>query len=136
MAVVRREPTDEQFHDLRKRVKYHAYHIRLFAPIWPAVLEAARDQSMELAEAIGTDHDLVVLRAMARDPNGPAAAAVDPGIVARFTMLIDRRRADLQRGVFELGTLVFAEPPETLVSRLRGYWDAWRHTSRSQPRAA
>ncbi len=136
MALVRRQPTDVHFHDLRKRVKYHAYHIRLFAPAWPALVEVARDQAMVLAEAIGSDHDLVVLRALARDPSGPIAGAVDPGTLAEFVMLIDRRRGALQRGVFELGTLVFAEPPETLVSRLRGYWHAWRHTHRSQPRAA
>lgn len=135
MAVVRRHPTDEQFHDLRKRVKYHAYHIRLFTPTWPAMLETARDQSMELAEAIGADHDLVVLRAMAAGGE-LAAAGVDPRMLAQFVMLIDRQRADLQRGIFELGTLVFAEPAESLVGRLHGYWDAWRHASRSQPRAA
>lgn len=136
MAAVRRRPTDELFHDLRKRVKYHAYHVRLFAPTWPALLDAARDQTMELAEAIGSDHDLVVLRAMAAGEGELAQAVADRRVMVPFVMLIDRRRADLQRGIFELGTLVFAEPPETLVSRLRGYWDAWRHTSRTRPRAA
>jgi hypothetical protein len=136
MTVVRRRPTDELFHDLRKRVKYHAYHMRLFAPVWPALLEVARDQTMVLAEAIGADHDLVVLRAMVTGEEELARTVGDPGLQARLAMLIDRRRADLQRGIFELGTLVFAEPPETLVSRLRGYWHAWRHTSRTRPRAA
>jgi len=135
MAAVRRAPTDVLFHELRKRVKYHAYHIRLFAPAWPAMVGTARDLAMELAEAIGADHDLVVLRAMVTA--GELDHAVpDRRILPQFRMLIDRRRADLQRGIFELGTLVFAEPPEALIARLRGYWDAWRHASRSQPRAA
>lgn len=136
MAQVRREPTDTALHDLRKRVKYHAFHIRLFAPTWPALLDAARDQTMELAEAIGADHDLVVLRAMATGEGALVRAVADPQLLQQFVMLMDRRRVDLQRGIFELGTLVFAEPPETLVSRLRGYWAAWRQNSRTRPRAA
>jgi hypothetical protein len=40
--------------------------------------------------------------------------------------LIDERRAVLRAEARELGEKVFAETPGEFVSRIHGYWRAWR----------
>ena len=57
-----RDPTPERFHEWRKRVKYHWYHLRLLRELWPAPMKALAAEAKQLADLLGDDHDLAVLR--------------------------------------------------------------------------
>jgi CHAD domain-containing protein len=65
-----RKPTPERFHEWRKRVKYHWYHLRLLREIWPEQMKGRAAEAKRLADLLGDDHDLSVLRkTLARDGN-------------------------------------------------------------------
>ena len=58
-----RSPTPEHFHEWRKRLKYHWYHLRLLRQLWPAPMKGLAVEAKQLADLLGDDHDLAVLRA-------------------------------------------------------------------------
>ena len=57
------EPTVDELHEWRKRVKDHGYHTRLLRNLWPDVLKPVQRAAEELAELLGGDHDLGLLLA-------------------------------------------------------------------------
>jgi len=122
MAGAREAPTEETVHEWRKRAKYHWYHARLLAPMWPGPMRAHRDAAKRLSDMLGDHHDLAVLRrtvAGDRAAFGPAAA------VTRFERLAARRQGELEAEGFALGARLLAEPPKALARRWGAYWNAW-----------
>lgn len=120
LAVAYREPTPENFHEWRKRVKYHRYHTRLLRALWKAVMGARLREVKQLSDLLGDDHDLAVLRRVVLD-DGDEFGGADTGA---FVALIDCRRRALERVVRPLGLRVFAEKPKHLSRRLHRYGDA------------
>jgi CHAD domain-containing protein len=122
MAAVDEEPTSEAFHEWRKRVKYHRYHVRMLRDAWPAILDPWREQLHQLSDLLGEDHDLAVLGGTL-ERYGAFDEAVDRSAISA---LIDRRRTELQARAHPLGERLLAEKPGRLVRRLSAYWEAWR----------
>jgi len=58
------DPAD--WHDLRKRVKYHWMHMKLLRPAWPGVMKARAEVADLAGDALGDDHDLAVLEELIR----------------------------------------------------------------------
>lgn len=113
------DPTSEAFHEWRKRVKYHRYHVRILQDVWPKVMKAHRKELHRLSDLLGDDHDLAVLR------EDLLAAPDDYGgeePVAAVTAFIDRRRAELQDEANTLGRRCFTEPTDRFVDRIEAYW--------------
>lgn len=115
-------PSVAVLHEWRKRVKYHWYHVRLLAPMWPGPLGALTDELKTLSTRLGDDHDLAVLR----ETLPPAGEALGAAEHTRLLALIDTRREALQTDAFALGARVYAESPKRLKRRFRRYWQAWR----------
>jgi CHAD domain-containing protein len=115
-------PSTESLHEWRKRAKYHWYHARLLREMWPPEMKVHRDAADDLADLLGDDHDLGVLRATLADDPDAFGTARD---VQAFVALIDRRRAVLQQRAWALGDRVMAEGPDALARRWRAYWLAW-----------
>jgi CHAD domain-containing protein len=124
MRRVAADPSTENLHEWRKRVKYHRYHLRLLRESWPAVLRAHHRQVVTLSELLGDDHNLAVLRDQLGTGPRPFRTRRD---VQALSALIDRRRTQLQAEAASLGARVFAERPPAHGRRLRRYWRAWRH---------
>lgn len=57
------EPTDENFHELRKAVQWHWRQMALLARAWPDEFAVRVNASRELSQWLGDDHDLAVLAA-------------------------------------------------------------------------
>jgi len=137
MADAQRAGTPRQFHEWRKRVKYHWYHMRLLQEIWPAEMAARESEADRLGELLGDDHDLAVFRQRLLD--APQAFG-DLRAVQAFVELIDRRRGELKAEARLLGRLLLAEKPRRLARRLERYWEVRREetagTSRSPEAAA
>ncbi|MFL5909308.1 MAG: CHAD domain-containing protein [Gaiellaceae bacterium] len=111
------DPSAENLHELRKRVKDLWYQERLLRPAWPAVLGAQADEAHALADLLGDDHDLAVLaERLGEDPPTAATGAV--------IELIDERRHELLAQVRALGRRVYAEKPKAFARRLRRYMRA------------
>ena len=113
------DPTDENLHEWRKRVKDHWYHVRLLRNVWPKVMDAYKREMKSLSDALGSDHDLAVMTPVLRGE--PAAFGGDEA-VARLLELIVRRRAELQAQCRTFGRRIYAEKPRTLVARFEARW--------------
>jgi CHAD domain-containing protein len=126
-AEARDEPSDEHLHEWRKRVKDLWYELRLMSEVsGPSVRGQAKDAHV-LADLLGDDHDLAVLRDRLLGISGGVPADVDAVLG-----LLDHRRAQLQGQAFALGERVYAERPKAFVRRLRASW----HAGRAQQREA
>ncbi len=117
------DPTTERFHEWRKRVKYHRYHLRLLRKIWERPMKARRKELHDLSDLLGFEHDLAVLAGrLTDDPE----RFPDNEDLAGFLGLIEQRRGELRQRAFNLGRRLYSEKPKRLKKRLKGYWDAAR----------
>lgn len=114
-------PTEESFHDWRKRAKDLWYLLVILSPAWPEVLEATADQAHRLTDLLGDHHDLAVLRAdLATRGFGNESEA--------FANAIATREDELATAAFEVGHRLYAEKPKAFRARLRAYWEAWHES--------
>jgi CHAD domain-containing protein len=125
--AVLEDPSTENLHEWRKRVKDLWYHHTLLQCSWPELMDPAADQVHELSDLLGDDHDLAVLCEWAQAH--PAAAGGMPGLEA-FNEAARRRRTELQREALVLGERLYGERPRAFLRRLRSYWHAWREAPR------
>ncbi|MBM9514044.1 CHAD domain-containing protein [Desulfogranum marinum] len=116
-------PSTERFHEWRKLVKYHWYHLRLLHGIWPEMLTVQEETADKLADALGDDHDLDVL--LTTVLTTPDAFGDDRQRQVLYG-LIDRRRHSLRTDARLLGTYLFAEKPGSQVRRFGTYWEMWQ----------
>ena len=123
MELAHEEPTTENFHEWRKRSKYHWYHSRLLEGIWPSELEVRCKAAKTLSDYLGDDHDLAILRETISDKPGDYGSKKD---IQAFVALIDRRRNQLQSKAFPLGQRLFSESAKKHAKRLRAYWVIWQ----------
>jgi CHAD domain-containing protein len=102
-------PRDNKLHEWRKRAKDLCHHLQLLSDIWPSKVKAMADEAHELADWLGDDHDLAMLReALARD-----------GIEAIHS-LIDSRRKQLQAEAILLGSRLYCQKPAAFVKQIHG----------------
>jgi len=124
MADAQASGADEDLHEWRKRVKDLWYHTRLLEPLWGEVMDARRRALKALSDALGDDHDLVVLRALLAEE--PALLGGSDG--GKVAALIERRQRELRAEAARSGALIYAEKPQAYVRRLGAYWRVWRCT--------
>lgn len=123
MRVAARTRASKDLHDWRKQVKYLWHQLRILEPVSPRQGERAA-QAHKLADRLGDDHDLAVLRqAIDRHAETLAAEHRDTLIA-----LLERRRKRLQKKAFTLGRRVFAKKPRRFVSRIDDCWRSWRQS--------
>jgi CHAD domain-containing protein len=116
-----KDPTPERFHEWRKRVKYHWYHLRLLRELWPAPMKALAAEAKQLADLLGDDHDLAVLRetlVQERDDLG------DEEEIDALAALAQRRQDQLRAEAQTLGWRLFADTPANYCRRLHAIWHA------------
>ncbi len=123
LARAAEDPTPENLHEWRKRVKYHWYHARLLRSVWPRVMDPYRKTVHHLADLLGQVHDLDVLRQtlLAEPERFGSRTKLRPVL-----KLMDRHRAELAGKAQPLGRKVFAEKPGAFCDRIEGYWRVWR----------
>jgi CHAD domain-containing protein len=119
----RRSRDDTRWHEWRKRTKDFWYHLRLFERVWPPVLGATISRCRELADRLGEDHDLVVIRHRLTElaPEGKAGREAN-----RLRSLIAHRHDTLRAEAREAGARLFGEKPGAFMRRVDACWRAWR----------
>jgi CHAD domain-containing protein len=118
----------EDWHGWRKRAKDLWYEQRLLAATGgPAVAGLAKD-AHHLADLLGDDHDLAVLRSALRSGQIELAGDLE-GLLG----LIDHRREQLQSQALALGARIYADRPTVYSSRIRTMWQSGReHAAAAQ----
>jgi CHAD domain-containing protein len=119
----RGDPSAENVHEWRKRVKDLWYDLRILKPIWPELLEETADQAHQLSDALGDHHDLAVLAEDARGRRDRFDSAAD---LEALLAAIERRQAELLDRALGLGARLYAEKPSAFGNRLEAYWSEWR----------
>jgi CHAD domain-containing protein len=117
------EPSVENLHEWRKQVKYLWHQLQVLGPTWPELMGQLGDQAHRLADHLGDDHDLAVLRELLAQEGAEWAA---PGTLMKLLDLIDVRRGELQHAAAQLGQRLYADRPKAFLKRLHTYWQAWR----------
>jgi CHAD domain-containing protein len=120
--------SDELWHETCKRAKALGYQLRFLRKVWPGALNAIAEQLEELAERLGDDHDLALIRLRIVQAQLPETD-FESFASARQHLLraIDRRRRRLQTEALRRSGLVYLEPPRRFVKRMRWYWESWRN---------
>jgi CHAD domain-containing protein len=98
-----KDPSTENLHEWRKRVKEYWYHCSILEETWKPVMRALADEAHELSDRLGDDHDLAVLLDFGAEPLEP---------------LITRRRRELQEEAFAYGSRLYADKPKAWVRRI------------------
>ena len=120
MRTAYEAPVAEHFHDWRKRVKDHRYHLELLQDLWPRPLGSWRKEVKALGSMLGDEHDLAVLQATLTAADG----SFGEDSARTLLDLARRRQAELRADMRPLGARVFAERRKPLTRRYRAYWRA------------
>jgi CHAD domain-containing protein len=118
LRTARREPSAECLHEWRKQVKHSWHASELLEPVWPRPMRALAREAHRLADRLGEDHDLAVLRARL------AVAAIEEPARGLALAALDAWRRELQRSAFRLGERLYAEPPRRFVARVGAWYQA------------
>ena len=117
VAAAQASGDDEAYHVARKAIQHHGRHMSLLSPAWPEYFAARAGACRELAQMLGEDHDLAVLRAFVA-----ADAAADGGLGAAHAAAIDEvcsnRQADLRSRAAPWAARLLAIPPRALVREI------------------
>jgi CHAD domain-containing protein len=113
------EPSTENFHEWRKRVKDLWHAAQATRPASPKRMKTLASRLHELSDLLGDDHDLAVLCTyVERHPqcfeNRDAAQAL--------TAVIERRRGVLQEQALRRGGELYADSPKSFTRSLARRW--------------
>ncbi|MDX1699393.1 MAG: CHAD domain-containing protein, partial [Melioribacteraceae bacterium] len=115
-------PTAENYHEWRKRVKYHYYHLELLIPVWRRIVKAHTNEVHSLSEKLGYDHDLSLL---SESLNSSSFKELDDKTNQKILDAVMKEQSKLRRDIGILGKKIYAEKPITLVTRYARWWDIW-----------
>jgi CHAD domain-containing protein len=119
MRAATREPTTENLHEARKRVKDLWHATQIVRPAAPKKLKRLSKRAHHLADLLGDDHDLAVLRDyVVRNPQAFGDEAAERALLA----VLDRRREALQRDALKLGRRLYEPSPKRFVGRIERGW--------------
>lgn len=118
-----RHPSDEGFHEWRKGVKDLWYHLRIFNPLWPEVMDALAAQASRLADLLGEEHDMAVLaQTLVAEPEAFGGV----GKVDTVVGLIESRCEEIRVEARLPGQRLYAETPKRFIKRFEAYWRVWQ----------
>jgi CHAD domain-containing protein len=116
-----RNATSENYHEWRKRVKSHYYHLELVSQIWPVVMESFVNEVHNLSELLGRDHDLCIMEEKML-LNTELIKNEDVKNIIFEAIKIDKQ--NLRKEIKVLGSRIYNEGANQLVTRFAGYWNS------------
>ena len=121
MKAAQRECIDEAFHEWRKRSKDLRYAMELASAARPkSSLDRLADQAHSLANLLGDDHDLAVLRQTLEG----LQTADHVEHLHSLLDLIERRRAGLQAEAIALGNQLLKRKAVEFIDHVKDEWDS------------
>jgi CHAD domain-containing protein len=130
MAIAHNDPTPENFHEWRKRVKDHWYHVKLLESAWTEVLQAREAALDDLQNWLGDDHNLIVLgEKLDADPDQYGGEEN----VRLFAAVMQEYGNELREKSFALGAKIYEQKPKLFVRDMSNLWDAWHNEKARKP---
>jgi CHAD domain-containing protein len=114
LKAARREPADENLHELRKRAKDLWHAAQVLRPASPRRLKRLGRRAHQLSDLLGDDHDLAVLLEAAHE----RYRTLGRGELALLRGLVGRRRARLRRAALTCGRRVYGPKPRAWARRI------------------
>ncbi|MFL6350303.1 MAG: CHAD domain-containing protein [Bryobacteraceae bacterium] len=124
MSTAQKDPRPENYHEWRKRVKDHWYHVRLLENVWTEVMQAHEASLKNLETWLGDDHNLVVLREKLESKPEDYGDKKDIHV---FLALAGEYQKELREKAMSLGHRVYEEKPRQFTKNIGKLWDAWQH---------
>ncbi len=124
-GALKKNASREQFHEWRKRVKDHWYHVRLLENLWTDVMKGYEQSLKELEDALGEDLNLAILRDHILAASGPQGQRRQ---VERVVKAIEESRKAFRERALAIGRRVYAEKPRQFTRQMGQLWDAWRES--------
>ncbi len=122
LAAAQADRTPPKLHEWRKQTKYLWHQLQLLEPLWPGMIGELADQAHQLADYLGDDHDLSVLRDQVIELGDTFGKSERRALIR----LLDDYRTELRDKAMVLGHRLFQESPVDFESRFGQYWRDWR----------
>lgn len=129
LPSARTQPSAENIHEWRKRVKYHGYHTRLLTPIWPALMKARVKEASRLGDLLGDHHDLSIFASILAED---FRIVGNPATQEALVRLVLARQNAIEKEAFGVGARLYAERPDALVKSWRACWRVWRKEGKAK----
>jgi len=131
IRAARADTTTENLHEARKRVKDLWHATQIVRPAAPKKLKKVSRRAHDVADLLGDDHDLAVLREYAETH---PQCFDDESSRRALLAVLDRRRDALQRKALKRARKLYARPPKRFVASIERGWRK-RAATRPQPLA-
>ena len=118
--AARAHPDPPSLHEWRKQVQYLRHALQIIHHLQAGAAPKASARARRLAEYLGEDHDLALLRASAL-----AYARAHELDCDALVSVIDRRRRELQRKALPLGRRLYGRSAPAMAAHI-GQSRAWR----------
>lgn len=128
LKTVQKHPRPENYHEWRKRVKDHWYHIRLIENVWTDVMQAYEGSLKNLETWLGDDHNLVLLREKVLAEPAKYGTEAD---INRFVSLVDRYQKELRDNSLSIGERIYHDKPRDFILRMDDLWATWQTEPKS-----
>jgi CHAD domain-containing protein len=115
LRSVEEDASVTNLHEFRKRVKDLWYQLRLIREADPLMIGTMADHAHDLADHLGDDHDLALLREEVQRRQDVFESSADQ---RHLLQEIDHRRGELQFAAISLGERIYKEKPKRFTSRL------------------
>lgn len=119
MKVAMKSGEAADFHEWRKRAKYHMYHSRLLRNCWKPIIRSHCKVMKKLADALGDDHDLSIVEDLVSSIEGVDSESYE---MQRLHKQLQSRHQQLRREALNIGLRIHAEKPKSLSRRFANYW--------------
>lgn len=120
LELVKKEPTTENYHDLRKRVKYLMYFAQILKPVYPQYFKGMDKMLDKASDQLGIDHNYAEL---IRFVEGLKKRGVTQKRKADFISWLQALRSQLQDPALESIQMVYVETPEDFINRVKKYFE-------------
>ncbi|HXC35006.1 MAG TPA: CHAD domain-containing protein [Candidatus Acidoferrales bacterium] len=120
LALAKRRPSPEHFHEWRKRVKDLSNQLRLVCPARPGKVKPRMEQLDHLGDLLGDDHDLFMLGQF-------VGKRLKQFVEKRpVEQVIAARQKELRSEALDLGTSFYTKKPNQFCRQVGKGWKSWR----------
>ena len=118
-----RDPSVQNFHDLRKRVKYLWHIHQILRRSWPRMFNLMSKTLEETSEKLGNEHDLAILSQYVTNRYESVQKIEEFNPLLHY---IDALRETLRTDILSLAFYLYAEKPADFTRRMQKYWNISR----------